>query len=134
MSSPLYNLIVEIPRSPARYYQLSARVVTVGRGDENAIIVDEEAVSGTHCELRRKGEGVEIVDLNSTNGTRINGESLGREPRLLQEGDSILLGLAARARFVKVIEVKEKSGRSTSQNGATTTRLKRTPSRQTINP
>ncbi|MDF1658290.1 MAG: FHA domain-containing protein [Verrucomicrobiales bacterium] len=134
MSSQFYNLIVEIPRSPARYYQLAAEVITVGRGEQNAVIVDEEAVSSSHCELRRKGKGFVIVDLGSTNGTRINGEPLQGEPRELREGDSILLGLAARARYVRVTEVKEKAEGPATQSGAATQRLKQTPSRPTINP
>jgi len=134
MSSQLYNLIVELPRLPARYYQLGAEVVSLGRGEQNAIIIDEEAVSGSHCELRRKGDGFVIVDLGSTNGTRINGVTVRREPRKLREGDSILLGLAARARYVRVTEVKEKSDSSATQSGAATQRLKRTPGRPTINP
>lgn len=134
MSLPVYNLVVEIPGAPARFYQLCARSISVGRGEQNAILIDEEAVSGRHCELRRRGDGFTLVDLGSTNGTRLNGERVGAEPQALREGDVISLGLSAKARFVRVIEVKDKASAPVREAGGTTMRLKRNPERPRINP
>lgn len=134
MSSPIYNLVVEIPGASARHYQLNSRMISVGRGERNMIIIDEDAVSGTHCEIRRKGSVFSLVDLGSTNGTRVNGESVQGEAKELRDGDVISLGLAAKVRFVHVVEVKDKTDAAGGEPGATTRRLKRNPARPAINP
>lgn len=134
MSSHIYNLVVEIPGRSPRHYQLLAGVISVGRGDQNAIIVEDDAVSGSHCELRLQKQSYRIVDLDSTNGTRLNGEKITDEPKKLRDGDEIALGLTAKARFVRVVEVKEKVEKPVADSGTTTRRLRRSPSRPAINP
>lgn len=54
---------------------------------------DEAGVSRRHARLLRDGNAVYLMDLNSTNGTRVNGEALaaGVEKRL-HDGDELLLG------------------------------------------
>ncbi len=54
---------------------------------------DEAGVSRRHARLLRDGNAVYLMDLNSTNGTRVNGEALaaGVEKRL-RDGDELLLG------------------------------------------
>ena len=51
-----------------------AKTVRVGRADTNAIVLNDDVVSGEHLELRNTGGGWEILDLGSTNGTFIDGE------------------------------------------------------------
>ena len=48
--------------------------VRIGRAPTNAIVVNDDVVSGEHVELRKSGGVWELVDLNSTNGTYIDGE------------------------------------------------------------
>lgn len=55
-----------------------ADTVRIGRADSNAIVLNDDIVSGEHAELRRIGERWEIVDLGSTNGTFIDGEPVTR--------------------------------------------------------
>jgi pSer/pThr/pTyr-binding forkhead associated (FHA) protein len=135
MSKPIFNLVVESPGSAARHYQLSARTITIGRGERNAIIIGDDAVSSRHGELRQRESGYDFVDLDSTNGTRLNGEVLGQDPRELHDGDILLLGLTAKARFVRVIEIRDKVEATVPAAGSMTKKLVRqTPSGPAINP
>ena len=53
-------------------FQLDKETTTLGRNKDNTIIVDNPAVSGTHCAVVRDGEHFVLKDLRSTNGTRLN--------------------------------------------------------------
>ena len=55
-----------------------ADTIRIGRAETNAIVLNDDVVSGEHVELRRNGDGWEIVDLGSTNGTYIDGERVTR--------------------------------------------------------
>jgi len=135
MSKPIFNLVVESHGSAPRHYQLSARTITIGRGERNAIIIGEDAVSSRHGELRQRESGYDFVDLGSTNGTRLNGEVIGAEPRELHDGDLLVLGLTAKAHFVRVIEIRDKVEAVTPAPGSMTKKLVRqTPTGPAINP
>ena len=69
---------------------LAERVVTVGRLPECDVSLPDPNVSRRHAEIRPSGEGFVVVDLGSTNGTRVNGVPVG-EKRLL-DGDAIAIG------------------------------------------
>lgn len=78
-------------------FQLTTDVTTVGRGEGVDIVLDDASVSRLHAELVRRGAYVYVTDLGlSTNGTRVNGRSVGR--RVLLDGDVISFG-AARTRI-----------------------------------
>ncbi len=121
----LHLLVVELPGCPPRHYLLNASIIRLGRVEGNAIVVEEATVSSRHCELRRRGIGYEILDSASTNGTRVNGESIGAEPYELHEGDSILLGLSAKARFLRVREIRDRPESSPAPVSTATRRLER---------
>jgi hypothetical protein len=65
-------------------------VVTIGRLPECAVVLDDPNVSRRHAQLRREGQHVVVVDLGSTNGTKVNGVPV-REQRLTP-GDSVTVG------------------------------------------
>lgn len=76
---------------------LLAPVVTIGRATRRAawdISLTDEAVSRPHAELRRERDGSwTLADLNSANGTFVNGARLdGGSPAPLSDGDAITLG------------------------------------------
>ncbi|MGN6258378.1 MAG: FHA domain-containing protein [Solirubrobacterales bacterium] len=63
----------------------------VGRSPEADVVLEDEAVSWNHLEIERKGEVLMATDLDSRNGTALNGEPLDR-PRRLRDGDTLILG------------------------------------------
>jgi pSer/pThr/pTyr-binding forkhead associated (FHA) protein len=69
---------------------LGPEPITIGRLPESTIVVNDPNASRRHAEIRRSGNEVVVVDLNSTNGTRVNGATI-RE-RVLSDGDQIVIG------------------------------------------
>jgi DNA-binding CsgD family transcriptional regulator len=70
--------------------QLSERSTVLGRG-ETDVSIDVDGVSREHAKLVVGGDGtVSVLDLNSTNGTYVNGERI--ELAALREGDELQLG------------------------------------------
>jgi hypothetical protein len=54
-------------------FELKADKTTIGRVEDNSIQIPDPSVSSHHCEVLRRGGTVVVRDLNSTNGTYING-------------------------------------------------------------
>ncbi len=73
-----------------RRVDLGAAAVTVGRAAECAVTLTDTSVSRRHAELRPTNEGWVVVDLGSTNGTRVNGVTISE--RTLKDGDLITVG------------------------------------------
>jgi pSer/pThr/pTyr-binding forkhead associated (FHA) protein len=74
---------------PYRFH-LDRRVVTLGRGSNNDIVIDCGSVSVSHAEMRRIEGGHELRDLDSTNGIKLDGERMPVIP--LRSGLSVKLG------------------------------------------
>ncbi len=64
--------------------------VTAGRRSTNGLLISDSAVSGEHCKFIYDGETLFVEDLNSTNGTFLNGEQI--EKAEIKSGDKIILG------------------------------------------
>ncbi|MFN2475431.1 MAG: FHA domain-containing protein [Chthoniobacterales bacterium] len=71
-------------------YELTDALVSIGRAAENAIVLADPSVSGRHAQLQLAGDDYQLIDLESTNGTRVNGETI--RSVLLQPGDRIRFG------------------------------------------
>jgi predicted component of type VI protein secretion system len=69
-----------------RSFPLTAERTAVGRDPEADIAIDDEAVSWNHLEIESRGGVLMATDLDSRNGTALNGEPLDR-PRRLRHGD-----------------------------------------------
>src|SRR5436305_7137392 len=65
-------------------------IKTVGRAPRADFIVDAALVSRLHCRLEAADDGVEVVDLSSTNGTYVNDKRVKRGR--LTEGDRLRIG------------------------------------------
>ena len=77
-------------REPSVIRQLPTKVLRIGRAPDNDIVVSDLSVSRHHAELRRTASGYQIVDLDSHNGTFVNGQQVGSAP--LAEGDIVGIG------------------------------------------
>jgi len=84
------KMIVSIDGVVLREVQLTKDRTTVGRRPYNDIVIDNLAVSGEHAVLQMSGADVFLEDLNSTNGTFINGRSIKKQQ--LQSGDTVEIG------------------------------------------
>ncbi len=82
----------EARRRPAvlRDMELTADHIAIGRNRANNIHLNHPTVSARHAEIRKVAGGFEIADLNSTNGTFVNGQRITRQ--LLKPRDRISLG------------------------------------------
>jgi two-component system, cell cycle response regulator len=63
----------------------------LGRGHEADLVLTDPRVSSRHCRLEDRGDGFAVVELGSTNGTRVNGEAVQGE-RALRSGDKLEIG------------------------------------------
>ena len=64
--------------------------ITIGREDDNVIRLNDERVSRFHAKIQEDGGRIILTDLDSTNGTRVNGHPV--QMRVLQIGDQIAIG------------------------------------------
>lgn len=79
-----------------RRIEIGETPLVVGRMPECDVALSDPNVSRRHAEVRRQGTGFVVVDLGSTNGTRVNGAQV--KERLLNNGDEITVG-ATKLRF-----------------------------------
>lgn len=64
--------------------------VSFGRAAENDVPVEDSQASRQHCRIEKTPHGWKLIDLESSNGTRVNGELVNA--RVLKEGDVITIG------------------------------------------
>jgi pSer/pThr/pTyr-binding forkhead associated (FHA) protein len=62
----------------------------LGRGPAAEVLLEDEEISLEHAAIEFTGAGIRIVDLGSTNGTRVNGQPI--RSRELEHGDRVQLG------------------------------------------
>jgi pSer/pThr/pTyr-binding forkhead associated (FHA) protein len=73
-----------------RSFDLNVERTTVGRVEDNAFQIADPSVSSHHAEIVLRGTDIVIKDLNSTNGTFINGEKISET--VLQPGQTLRFG------------------------------------------
>jgi pSer/pThr/pTyr-binding forkhead associated (FHA) protein/uncharacterized membrane protein YhaH (DUF805 family) len=59
----------------------------IGRSTDNDLVLGQDTVSGSHAEIRSTADGLEVADLDSTNGTYVNGQRVTR--KALKHGDRL---------------------------------------------
>ena len=86
-----YRLTVIKGFNKGAEFLLEKDEITIGRGDDNTIVLNIAEVSRTHTALIKVEEGYMIRDLGSTNGTFVDKKEIG-EKYLLKPGDTVMLG------------------------------------------
>jgi FHA domain len=84
------KLVVSLDGVVIKEVQITKDKTTLGRRPYNDIVIDNLAVSGEHAVLQMVGQDVFIEDLNSTNGTYINGKAIKKQ--LLTHNDTVEIG------------------------------------------
>ncbi|MDP3833488.1 MAG: FHA domain-containing protein [Hydrogenophaga sp.] len=84
------KMIVSIDGVVIKEVQLTKDRTTLGRRPYNDIVIDNLAVSGEHAVMQMSGVDVFLEDLNSTNGTYVNGKAIKKQQ--LQNGDTVEIG------------------------------------------
>ncbi|MFZ4827171.1 MAG: FHA domain-containing protein [Phototrophicaceae bacterium] len=80
-------------------FVLESDDVTVGRGEESGIVIPRRQVSRVHIRIYKEGNRVILHDLDSKNGTWINGVQLKGKTEL-NDGDEINLAMSVRLKYV----------------------------------
>lgn len=95
------KMIVSIDGVVIKDVQLTKERTTLGRRPYNDVVIDNLAVSGEHAAVQMMGNEVFLEDLNSTNGTYVNGKAIKRQQ--LHHGDTIEVG-KYKIQFVSELE------------------------------
>ena len=90
---PEARLVWRRPDGSDVCFRLTESVMVVGREEQADIRLDEPLVSRSHARIERRGEGFWVIDLSSTNRTRVNDEVVAQ--RQLEDGDEV--------RFARVV-------------------------------
>jgi ABC transport system ATP-binding/permease protein len=80
----------ETSETPATFRMPAGSVKTIGRSTGAEFILDAPLVSRLHCQLTAHDAGLEVKDLDSTNGTFVNGTRV--TSARLQTGDRLRVG------------------------------------------
>ncbi|MGE0787498.1 MAG: GGDEF domain-containing protein [Sandaracinaceae bacterium] len=77
-------------RQFGKRYVLGNEPLTVGRGTENRLVLDNDSVSRRHCRIEKRNAQWYVVDLDSTNGTYVNDVQVAEYA--MRRGDQIKIG------------------------------------------
>jgi pSer/pThr/pTyr-binding forkhead associated (FHA) protein len=84
------KLVVLSVGMTGRTQELKAEKTTIGRVEDNTFQIAEPSVSSHHCEVLLRGKDIVVRDLNSTNGSYINGEKITES--VMKPGQILRLG------------------------------------------
>ncbi len=116
--------LISIGTPEPHEYSLDKQSVAIGSHSSNDVVIADPSVSRRHATIARKLGIFELADLDSTNGTFINGGRV-RKPVALKRGDEVRFG-SVRFAFVAAIDpapVPARAARAPSRLGRVTTLL-----------
>jgi pSer/pThr/pTyr-binding forkhead associated (FHA) protein len=94
---PYARLVMLGPPNAGQEFPLEEGEIVVGRTDENAIVINHRSISRSHAKIVVSDKGCRLLDLDSANGVRVNGEDFADVE--LKSGDLVEFG-TVRLRFV----------------------------------
>jgi len=89
-AGPQSELTIESGPDAGHSHRVGDHGLRIGRSPDNDIILRDPATSGHHARLERRADQFWVVDLGSTNGTFVNGESI--QEKQLNHGDRLTVG------------------------------------------
>ncbi len=89
-AGPQAELTIESGPDAGHSHRAGDHALRLGRSPDNDVILRDPATSGHHARLERRGDQFWVVDLGSTNGTFVNGESV--QEKQLNHGDRLTVG------------------------------------------
>ncbi len=117
------RLVVVSSNFAGQEFVLDKAAVVIGRTDENDVVINHRSISRHHAKVVRENGHYHVVDLQSANGVRVNGEEYGKVE--LRRGDHVDLG-HVRLRFVapnedfifeRDAQIVDVSGRRSAKGG-----------------
>ncbi|MCC6318391.1 MAG: FHA domain-containing protein [Gemmatimonadaceae bacterium] len=81
---PMFGSLEVINEGPSKgtRYELDSPRITIGRGPHNDVSINDESVSEYHAKLQRREDGWYLIDLDSTNGSYVDGKRVAEEARV----------------------------------------------------
>ena len=86
------KLIFTHPDFEGKTYKLFLEKTTVGRSDANILVIHHASVSARHCEILVYGTEVIVRDLDSSNGTFVEGTKLKNQQSAVKSSQTIRFG------------------------------------------
>ncbi len=99
MPSPALLILHDAAGAVAQRWMLDAATMTIGRDETNAIVLADREVSRRHAQIDHAGDRYTLSDLDSKNGTFVNGAPV-QGAAVLRDGDEILIAPRHRLTFV----------------------------------
>lgn len=73
-----------------RKFPIENKTITIGRGSMCDLVLSDEYISNKHCQIVYREDHFTVIDLESLNKTKINGNAF--QQKNLESGDELLLG------------------------------------------
>jgi len=100
MSEDFAILLVQEGNSNRPQWELRKDTVIIGRGDDCDVVINDRQVSRHHAKLVREKDQYRLSDMDSKNGTFLNGTPVTSGAKVLEDGDQIGIALSTRLIFV----------------------------------
>jgi hypothetical protein len=84
------KILVKFKDAVLKEIPLEKEVTTIGRKEGNDVVIDNIGVSGFHAKIVREGDYYAVEDMNSLNGTFVDGKKISKV--ILNSGNVILVG------------------------------------------
>ncbi len=100
MSAEMAMLLILDGPNPGKRVFIDQPELIIGRDERCSLVIPDRQVSREHARIWLEGERYALEDLDSKNGTFVNGREL-EGPRFLQDGDEIQIAFCCRLAFVE---------------------------------